>query len=47
MAISEIDLQNRSETNDYNNANRQLEKRMATVALSAPNDPHQPVAASD
>jgi len=37
MEISEIDLQNRSQTNNHDNANCQLEKRLATVALSTTN----------
>jgi hypothetical protein len=37
MAISEIDLQNRSQANNHDHANCQLEKRLATVALSTTN----------
>jgi hypothetical protein len=47
MAISEINLQNRSKANNYDYANCQLEKRLATVALSTTNARNHGVAARD
>jgi hypothetical protein len=42
MAISEINLQNRSKANTYDHANCQLEKRLATVAMSTTNATNHP-----